>query len=670
MNISSETKSIYRPEIDGIRAFAVVSVIINHFNKDILQSGYLGVDIFFLISGYVITSSIEKRKNENFREFILSFYERRIKRLIPSLIVFILISSVLICLFNYSPGLSLKTGISALFGLSNFFLIQQSTNYFATSTELNIFTHTWSLGVEEQFYFIFPFLIWFSGFGRKTSNGRRNFKTILILLTVISLIFFIYLYLTNPTTAYFLMPTRFWEMSLGSLTYLSYRGGTKKINTLEKFLPFLLICIMILVMFLPISKAILATISIVFLTSFLIFSLKKGTLLFNFFTNKKIIYIGLLSYSLYLYHWSVLAISRWTIGIHWWTIPFQVFIIFILANLSYRLIENPIRKNCWELKKLKIIIIGIFGLIFSATTLIALGKVIAKNIYLARSNRCKPYQDKTCRAKDEPHVALTPFIENTSIDRANCFKKIEKTGFSEEIYNTCTVEPKFNSRNIFVIGSSLAHHFSPVFNELRNINGFGISMLVAPDCDFNFKFLNNRLKDSCMKKNEQRWGFLENNLNKGDILYLSYTPQNILKSDYFNIEQIAKKLEKYQINTIFQYPIPRISNLPIQDICIYNDKTWFNKNVYKLCNKVYEIDAEKLSKNNNVLKNLLNVIDNKYENFYVYSINNIFCNLNKCSSHKKEIRILRDNDGHISLPAAKELVTPHFIDFLNSKNLL
>ena len=120
----SSIQSRYRPEIDGLRAFAVVAVIINHFNKEILPNGYLGVDIFFVISGFVITSSLYQRPSKNFRDFISGFYERRIKRLVPALSVFVLITSIVICLFNPSAGDSLKTGITSLFGFSNIFLFQ------------------------------------------------------------------------------------------------------------------------------------------------------------------------------------------------------------------------------------------------------------------------------------------------------------------------------------------------------------------------------------------------------------------------------------------------------------------------------------------------------------------------------------------------------------------
>ena len=116
---SPSPKSNYRPEIDGLRALAVVAVIINHFNKDWLPSGYLGVDIFFVISGYVITSSLSGRKSKDLADFILSFYERRIKRLVPALALFIATCALLICIFNPEPNYHLEVATFALFGLSN-----------------------------------------------------------------------------------------------------------------------------------------------------------------------------------------------------------------------------------------------------------------------------------------------------------------------------------------------------------------------------------------------------------------------------------------------------------------------------------------------------------------------------------------------------------------------
>ncbi|MEO0409886.1 MAG: acyltransferase, partial [Cyanobacteria bacterium P01_A01_bin.135] len=210
----AQTKSRYRPEIDGLRAVAVVAVIINHINKPVLPSGYLGVDIFFVISGFVITASLAGRRSENFADFITGFYTRRIKRLIPALIFFVVIVGLLICLFNPDPEPSLTTGIAALFGLSNIYLYSQAVDYFATTTELNVFTHTWSLGIEEQFYFLFPLIIWLTGFSQARKHSARYLFVAIGALSTASLILFIHLYQQNQPAAYFLMPSRFWEVGV------------------------------------------------------------------------------------------------------------------------------------------------------------------------------------------------------------------------------------------------------------------------------------------------------------------------------------------------------------------------------------------------------------------------------------------------------------------------
>ena len=389
-NMPAIPRNKYRPEIDGLRAFAVVAVIINHFNKDLLPSGYLGVDIFFVISGYVITSSLAGRESKNFLDFVTGFYERRIKRLVPALVVFVLITSVLICLFNPEPEAALGLGWRSLFGISNINLYQASTDYFAQSTELNPFTHTWSLGVEEQFYLLFPFLIWFSGFGKQSEKGARNLFCWVGVLTVASLTSFIYLYQVNQPAAYFLMPPRFWEMAAGCLIFIGFQKRARIEQALEQVPPLLIVGAMVGVMFMPVAAAVPATIGIVMLSAVLIACLKKGTAAYQLFSLEKVVFVGLISYSLYLWHWGVLCISRWTIGIHWWSAPFQVGLIIGLSTLSYQFIETPFRKKHLSLKKSALLMTGIGALIASAVFTIALKSMAKNNMLFAGKGAASP----------------------------------------------------------------------------------------------------------------------------------------------------------------------------------------------------------------------------------------------------------------------------------------
>ena len=378
-------KSYYQPEIDGLRAFAVFAVILNHFNKNFLPNGYLGVDIFFVISGFVITSSLYRRPSKNFKDFISGFYKRRFKRLIPALSVFVLIMSIAICLFNPQPIFSLRTAIASLFGVSNLYLLKQSTDYFAQSTELNVFAHTWSLGVEEQFYILFPFLIWFSGFSRKTKNSSRYLFLTLGLLFVASLICFLYLYPINKSAAYFLMPSRFWEIATGCLIFIRFKKITLVKQYLDKIPRLVLLFLIIGVMYLPISMARLSTIAVVALSAVLIISSKRQTKKCTFLNNPKIVYMGVISYSLYLWHWGVLSLSRWTIGIHWWSVPFQFLLIIGRAITSYQYFEKPIRKSTWLEEGLKMLGAGI-GIFTLSGSLIALEGPLKGILYTGKKN--------------------------------------------------------------------------------------------------------------------------------------------------------------------------------------------------------------------------------------------------------------------------------------------
>jgi len=442
---SNSRASKYRPEIDGLRAFAVVAVIINHFNKDLLPSGYLGVDIFFVISGYVITSSLACRESKNFLDFLTGFYERRIKRLVPALVVFVLITSVLICLFNPDPDLALKTGATSLFGLSNLYLLKQSTDYFAQSTELNPFTHTWSLGVEEQFYLLFPFLIWFSGFGQQKAKGARNLFLWVGALTIASLIAFIYLYKVNQPAAYFLMPTRFWEMAAGCLIFIGFQKRVRIEQALEQVPPLLALAAMVGVMFLPVSAAVPATISIVVLSSVLIACLKQGTAAFKFFTLEKVVFVGLISYSLYLWHWTVLCISRWTIDVDWRTVPLQVGLILLFSYASYFLVEKTFRSASWGNISSGTIAKGI------ATT----GATFAGVIGLSNING-------TMLQVGNKVIGREP-IEDTGILQSRIYCHLPKNSLSA--ISDCLGGTKQETPTIYIVGDSHASNHYPSIKE-------------------------------------------------------------------------------------------------------------------------------------------------------------------------------------------------------------
>jgi len=661
-------KNLYRPEIDGLRAFAVVAVIINHFNKDILPGGYLGVDMFFVISGFVITSSLYQRPSENFRDFISGFYERRIKRLVPALSVFVLITSIAICLFQENPYQSLWTGLTSLFGLSNLYLLDKTTDYFAQSTQLNVFTHTWSLGVEEQFYILFPLLIWFSGFSRQSKNGTRNLFLIVGTLSIASLIGFIYLYPTNQPAAYFLMPTRFWEMASGCLLFIGLIKRKFIEQFFEKISPIFVLSLVIAIMYLPMSWAIVSTLSVVALTLLLIVSLKKNKVAFKFFANPKVVYIGLISYSLYLWHWGVLSISRWTIGIHWWSVPIQLVIIFGLAICSYRCIESPLRKKSWFEKKWKTILFGGGVIVMLSSGLVALIEPLKGKIYTGkRIQLAKP-----------------------------SFKRGEKCieNLSNNTY--CYFINNKSQQTIWLIGDSHANSLALAGEKTANSLGMNLKLFSAGATTFPVvrKYHKSHKQRDLKSLDDMRFveKVLYSQIKEGDIVFLAmrmpyhfggvyyaYPPsefkfinedgsfdsqENSFNSWGLAVVNLAQFVQKKGAKVIIQTPTPEWVKQHRNPRCSTFDKQWFNSLAKINCQIQSKFFIEKEKGLYNHLFEKLNNLSLSHENIYLFDTYKIVCPKSVCSFTLDGIDIYEDHQ-HIMHEWARDFISPEISKFIN-----
>lgn len=383
-NMSPPVRMGYRPEIDGLRGVAVLAVIINHFNDKVLPGGYLGVDVFFVISGFVITASLAARNSSSFAELFLGFYARRVRRLLPALILFILISGVLICFLMPDPGGILGIGRRALFGISNIQLYRESVQYFSESAKLNPYTHTWSLGVEEQFYLLFPFLVAWTGFGPSSVRGPGRLGILLGVLSALSLALFIFLYPRNQSAAYFLMPSRFWEMGAGCLLFLFWMKAPQSATSpIPRSVSAATVVVLLATFFLPLQWAVAATILAVLATTLLILSVREGSVAYQGLAHPLLVKVGLISYSLYLWHWGVIAFSRLSIGISWWTIPFQVLLMAALAFASYRYVESPLRKLRWSPRDGSTIAMGL-GALIAAAVLLLIFRQLSGPLYLGK----------------------------------------------------------------------------------------------------------------------------------------------------------------------------------------------------------------------------------------------------------------------------------------------
>jgi peptidoglycan/LPS O-acetylase OafA/YrhL len=359
---------------------AVLAVILHHLSPRLLPGGYLGVDVFFVISGFVITGSLAQRPASGLGDLMLSFYGRRIQRLLPALLVCVLISAVALCLVNPDPGQMLGVGWRSLFGVSNLILHKLAVDYFRPAAELNPFTQTWSLGVEEQFYLLFPLLVWFSGFARTGRDGSRRLLWLLILLVVASCGVFVHQLRVDVPGAFFLLPGRFWELGVGCLLWLSLSlhnpnaldpgappappeavpGGRLGIAApIPLPLPLAALLALVAVTALPLPFGILPVAAAVALTALLLGTVRAGTAAHGLLSSPPLVFLGLISYSLYLWHWSVLTLARWTVGVSATTIPLLVGLMLALALISWRWVEEPLRRSPWWPERWQVVATGL-----------------------------------------------------------------------------------------------------------------------------------------------------------------------------------------------------------------------------------------------------------------------------------------------------------------------
>ena len=645
----------YRPEIDGIRAFAVIAVIINHFNNDVLPSGYLGVDIFFVISGFVITSSLASRSNKNFWDLLLGFYTRRIKRLIPALVFFVLVTTILICLFDPNPDFSIKTGITSLFGLSNLYLLNRAIDYFATSTELNTFTHTWSLGVEEQFYFLFPLLIWFTGFSRLSATGTRKLFWVMGVLSIASLIAFIYTYQTNQPAAYFLMPTRLWELGAGCLLFLVLKKSNRFISCLKSLPASIVIGGIVAVLFIPLEFAVPATVSVVLLTMALITCIRPKTTTYKLLTHSGVVYIGLISYSLYLWHWGILSLSRWTIGIHWWSVPFQVALMLLLSITSYRYIEKPLRYSDWSAVRWKSIGYGISSSVCTAVLLFALVKIPNLSLYTGQIPQLVAVG---------PRSLTNPY----SLKEANSLWKGDKCVLS----NSSQVGKKISVENctlgnfskakkrVLVLGNSFSAAFTQGFDDLVVLDKYSVtitsSFRASPIKEIpitsRWNKINNYYWNSVIPSLINRlkpgdWVFLVNDMAVFSPNHITDENNETLKQLESGLEALSDKLSTKGIRLAILHGNPFAREANCQPVMAA--KQWF---------KTFNTSCQLPSRSESLLRrkklNQVLVSLEQKGKLRIVDLFDIFCPEEQCTYNAKNGQILyRDEYSHPSVEGVR-----------------
>ena len=336
----------YRPEIDGLRALAVLPVILFHAGTTLLSGGFVGVDVFFVISGYLITCLlIEDLARGRFS--LLDFYERRARRILPALF-FVIAACIPLAWLILMPSDMInfaRSIVAVIFFCSNI-LFWRESGYFDISSEMKPLLHTWSLSVEEQFYIFFPlFLVFVWKFGRRF--------TVVSLAAVLGLSFVLAHWAVDqkPSAAFYMLPFRAWELMVGSLAAVWLRDRSTPLAAgLAQWLSLLGLAMIIVPVFMygehtpfPGVNAIAPVAG----TALIILCAQPGTLAYRLLSARSMVGVGLISYSAYLWHQPLLAFAKY----YFYPAPPYALLMLlaaaslVLAWLTWKYVEAPFRNR-------------------------------------------------------------------------------------------------------------------------------------------------------------------------------------------------------------------------------------------------------------------------------------------------------------------------------------
>jgi peptidoglycan/LPS O-acetylase OafA/YrhL len=624
-NSSALSLPKYRSDIDGLRGVAVLSVVAFHAFPVWLKGGFIGVDIFFVISGFLISTIIFENLNK--KKFSFSnFYARRIRRIFPALLLvlfFFLILGWFIFLADEYKQISKHT-MAGIGFVSNFILWSES-GYFENDSNKNPLLHLWSLGIEEQFYFCWPFFCWFF-------FKNKFFSIFLIVITLISLYLNIHTVGSDDAEAFYSPLTRFWELLFGTfLAYftLNYKSCYEKFCTNQalvnifSFVGFFSLGFG----FLFINKessfpGYLALLPVIGATLII---LSGPSSIFNriFLTNRIAVFFGLISFPLYLWHWPLLVFA----GIIERDTPdkyFRIAIILlsiIFAWLTYQFIEKGIRRS----KGYKYIAILIsFSLILFGISFI----IFYKNGFSDR--KAVTNSDFTKEVRHQFIGAFWPYAKNNI-----CLSKYPYKDQNILAWWFC-IQSTNNPPTILLLGDSLANQHYPGFSKNPRLSHHSILSIGTCGIDSDGTGVNS-LNTCFGTRPKEQANFIDNIIKKNPSLKfividgISRTPNT---SSINKIIERIDYLEKLDLQIIIFTPQLKID----YDIkaCF---KSPFNQNPKNcLTQSFYREDLL------NNFSPLIKAVKKSHPKVLFFEQNDIFCDLNddNCSFVRDKLPLYRD----------------------------
>jgi peptidoglycan/LPS O-acetylase OafA/YrhL len=638
----------YQPEIDGIRAIAVFAVVFYHLKISFINGGFVGVDIFFVISGYLITNIIKsevERKKFSYRIFFI----KRFKRLLPAL-VFVSLVSFIFAFFILSPSdysNFSKSILSSILFTSNIFFWTQS-NYFDQISEFKPFLHTWSLGIEMTFYLVWPLLLLLL-----VKYSNKFFSLIIIITTIIFSIIliefifskgliletqFFYNFLYGKYTAdtiFYLAPFRFFEFLFGAvLVFLDKKDFSKSTSLLFFILGFFLIIASIFFLNANTKFPGIYALPALLGTGLLIY-FKDKSFLKILLNNKIMIFFGLISYSLYLVHWPIISIFRYyNLGTLSFINKIIILLISILSSfIIYKFIEKPWRKK-YDLKK-KIISF------FSIFTIISL-------CFFTFQNNGFIFRLDIKQQKLYNHLNDKSFSQICTLEKS-IFKKVKelicKTGKEKE-------------SNIILLGDSNGTMWFQPFAELASKN----NLILTNYSRICSNFPHQKSEDQFLKCSEintdadtliigSQWFDYQNSL----------ISKKVAKKFISNINLINKNLNFKNIKKIIimgQIPSIMNNNLDIKSCLLrakYLKKQLSCTNYYETSYLQYKFLDSIRELNLLMRKEIQSNLSKNYKVLYIDPVKNL-CTKNSCLQADENYNLYFSDNNHISNFGAKFVI--------------
>ncbi|XXF26149.1 acyltransferase [Pseudomonas sp. D1-1] len=642
------------PAIDGLRAVAVLSVIIFHADFLKLPGGFTGVDMFFVISGYVISQSLYTRSDMSFSAYLADFYRRRFLRIVPALLVVLVACALVSAMFVPQAWLSAQndqTGLAAYFGLSNFTLAWNTDTYFSPAAQLNPYTHTWTLAVEEQFYLVFPlvYFVWLR-FRQRHSLAWA----LLPLLALASLAFSVVQTEQSPLEAFYLLPSRFWELASGAVLFQLVATGRLQLTSAAT--PAVLFAGLALVSgglifadakHFPFPWAVLTVAGTLLALAAVVQKTNTPSLL-RLLQSKPATYVGRLSYSLYLWHWPVLVFLRWTIGLEQLAIQLAYpVIVAALAAASYHWVETPLRTGRSLFQRRAWITI--------ASCLAALGLSWSGARWMS----------------ENPEVLS---LSQTSDTYTWFSRKLPQGPASEPIS-----DPSLQGRQLFVFGDSHAAAYRTLLSLVsRQLGisvveyergGCAVVSLMAPDP-----------QGACTRARNEALRDIEARAKPGDIVFLAslrmpeLAGRDWVRGDESVLSEALAELSPEQVDGArrsAEATLKRLMNaevrvlidapMPLFKSPAYRCSDWFNR-MNPICAPGFTVERDQIEQLRAPQMALLKHLTLEYPLLRVWDPLPLLCPGSTCSAYDDGQPLFRDGD-HLS-GYGNRLLAPSFIQVL------